>query len=127
VAAAIAEGRAAAATEAEDDEFEGLAQLGGTVAEVIASIQEEREQAEPQEIEVWEENVMVVRWFLAVLTQWRRAANGLPTGLDYPGCREVARMKRFKITPDLFDGLQAMEMAYVETRGALHLAAQQKA
>jgi hypothetical protein len=98
------------------DGLDQLAELGGTVAAAIAKI---RDEAAPEvrsdRIELWEENVPVVEWFLLGTTQWRRSmVTGLPTGLDYTGMREAARMKRLKVTPEMFDGLQAMELAYIE-------------
>lgn len=126
MAAAIAGGRPAA-TDADDDSFDDLASLGGTVGEAIAAFKERQAAVPPEEaIEVWEENEMVIRWFLAVMTQWRRAANGLPTGLDYSGCREVAQML-FQLTAipaEMFAGLQVMELAYVQRRVELYSAQQ---
>lgn len=48
--------------------------------------------------------------FLSVQTQWRVGMNGV-TGLDYTAIHAAWRMRRRRITPQLFDQLQAIEQA----------------
>lgn len=120
MARAIARGDAGGTGEDDaddDDGTEAFAKFGGSVAEAMAKLRD-RHEAEPpasSEIEVWEENWPAVDWFLALLTQWQRLAqSGMPTGLDYKAAGDVARMKRIKVTPERFDELQTLELAYVQ-------------
>jgi hypothetical protein len=118
VARAIARGDAGGSTEDEDEEDDGteaFEQFGGEVAKAMARLRETKAEAPSSEIEVWEENWPAVAWFLALLTQWHRLAqSGMPAGLDYAAAREVARMQRIKVTPELFADLQTLELAYVQ-------------
>lgn len=62
------------------------------------------------DFEVYRENWETVLLFMQVQTQWRMGMNG-PVGLDYSAIQLVCSVHNKALTPELLDGLQAMEMA----------------
>ena len=70
----------------------------------------QRNDPEPERIEVWPKHADAVRLFLAVGTQWRvDAASGRMTGLDYAGVRAAAEMMQIEHAPAAFARLRTME------------------
>ena len=71
--------------------------------------------AEPQDFPVWADNWSTLRLFLAVQTQWRHAGMaGVRTGLDYAAIDVALGARGEAWTPELLDGIQAMEAAVIE-------------
>ncbi len=72
-------------------------------------------------IGVWPENVSIVEAFLSVATQWRVSTAGggfVPSrliyrGLDYGAVRASLDAEAISVTPELWRGLRAMEVAAV--------------
>jgi hypothetical protein len=62
------------------------------------------------------ENVPAVDLFLGVQTQWRAGFGGA-TGLDYAGVEAAARLLGVAIDRDVFQGVQVLEMSYLEASG----------
>lgn len=67
---------------------------------------------------VWPENWPIVAAFLAVATQWRAVSVGgglapartVVIGLDYASARVALEILRVDLTPELWAGLQIMEV-----------------
>lgn len=51
----------------------------------------------------------MVQLFLRIQTQWRTGMSGV-IGLDYPAIETFCRIRKQVLTPELFEGLQIMEM-----------------
>ena len=59
-----------------------------------------------------------VRLFVAVQTQWRYAGmSGVPTGLDYAGCRAVAAGLGLRWRA-VFEGLRVLALEWLSVRAA---------
>lgn len=74
--------------------------------------------------DVYGENVVACRLFLAMQTQWRvvalstmAAARTLRTGLDYATLEPTARLSGLAPTPDDFDRLRIMEAEAIAAFG----------
>jgi len=65
--------------------------------------------------------------FARCQTQWQRnAMNGMPTGLDYVGLEAAARLSGVVITPELFEQIGVLELAYLKaTHGRVNPAERQ--
>jgi hypothetical protein len=68
------------------------------------------EDDEPDEFEVWPENVEAVKWFQRLQTQWRIGMNGA-LGMEYGVIFELFRMYEVAEPRALFEDLQIMEFA----------------
>jgi hypothetical protein len=66
------------------------------------------EDEEDDQFPLLQQNWDTVMLFLSVSTQWRVGMSGL-IGMDYCAIEAMLRMKKKKITPSQFDGLQIME------------------
>ena len=82
----------------------------GAPAEVLAGMEQDAA------FEVYAENWDTVSAFLMVSTQWRAIARGLEgavywQGLDYAGVAVGLAGRGIAATPDLWAGLQIMEVA----------------
>lgn len=64
-----------------------------------------------EDFEVWPENWEAVQLFLRVQTQWKIGAFGGFMGLDYSGVEAAFRMMKVPNTEEMFDTIQAMEIA----------------
>lgn len=74
---------------------------------------------------LWPEHVPVVEAFLACETQWRvgTVTNGFATralyvGLDYAACRVALELSGIVVTPELWSGLQQLELAAIAVLNA---------
>jgi len=74
---------------------------------------------------LWPEHVPVVEAFLACETQWRVASvsNGFGArmvyvGLDYAACRVALELAGIVVTPDLWSGLQQLELMAIAVLNA---------
>ncbi len=69
---------------------------------------------EDTEFEVWPENAVAVEMFLRCSTQWRMGFGGA-VGLDYPAIIEVLRLYEVADVKKVFEDVQTMERAALET------------
>lgn len=67
--------------------------------------------AQQEDFEVWEENVPALEVFVRLATQWKIGAMGGFLGLDYSAVEATLRMLRIENTAEVFDSIQAMELA----------------
>lgn len=68
---------------------------------------------------VWPENWPTVEAFLRCQTQWVPAGMGGVVGLNYTGVEVVLRM--YNITdPEVFSGIQTMEIAALKVMNRVH-------
>jgi hypothetical protein len=63
--------------------------------------------------EIDPENWDTVQLFVKLQTQWRLAPTGHRTGLDYTAIGPTAQYMGLTVTPDVFDGLQFMEIVTI--------------
>ena len=75
-----------------------------------------------QGLAVHPDNIVAVKWFLTLQTQWRTAALSTleramirRTGLDYGVAGETARLSGLEPTPDDFARLRVMEVEALNT------------
>lgn len=65
--------------------------------------------------ELWDVNEPVFRLFDALGTQWRHAGmSAVRVGLDYGAIKPTAEGVEVAFTPEIFDGLRAMEHAALQ-------------
>lgn len=60
---------------------------------------------------VYRENLEALEFFMRLQTQWVISPMGERVGLNYAGVEPCARMSDIKMTPDLFEKVQIMELA----------------
>lgn len=84
--------------------------------EAIADLQAKKD---PEDFELWEENIEIVRIFLRVQTQWVVGTGG-PVGLNYPSLEWLCKLYAVTDPVAIFEGVQVMEIAalayFQETR-----------
>lgn len=73
--------------------------------EAIADLQSRKD---PQDFELWEENLDVVRIFLRMQTQWIVGMSG-PVGLNYPSLEWLCKLYAVTDPVALFEGIRIME------------------
>jgi len=61
------------------------------------------------------ENWQAVCLFLALQTQWTFTPSGSRAGLNYTSVRIVAGLRGVKLTPDLFNDVQLLEITLINT------------
>jgi hypothetical protein len=75
------------------------------------------EEARPPEVErvfyVEPENWDVVRLYMAMQTQWALSPTGHRIGLNYSSIQPTARFIGVKVTPQVFNDLQLMEITHI--------------
>jgi len=66
---------------------------------------------------IYPDNAQTVDIFSCMMTQWKIAPNGKPSGLDYNALETTMRIKRVKFEDenDVFDGIRVMELAALQT------------
>ncbi len=86
------------------------ARLLGVPAEAVDAMLAER-----QDIGVWPENLAALEAFLTVASQWRTVPlqDGRIhyVGLDHGACRASLDLSGVSVTPEVWAGVQVMEMA----------------
>lgn len=69
---------------------------------------------EPEEFEIWPENLQSLEVFLACSTQWNVHFSGKAQGLNYPALEAVLRMQGCMEQQQIFEDLRAMEYAALD-------------
>jgi hypothetical protein len=84
--------------------------------EAIADLQSKKD---PEDFELWEENLEIVRIFLRMQTQWNAGFSG-PTGLNYQSLEWLCKLYAVIDPVAILEGIQVMEIAalayFQETR-----------
>lgn len=93
-----------------DDDLarDDLRAFGATEEQIVAALGPEE-----KHFEVWPENWPAWEAFLAVQTQWASGFNGF-TGLDYSRVRAGLRAAGIRVTKDLWQKLQYIELCVLD-------------
>lgn len=87
--------------------MEDAKQFGIDPELILARIQQ------PEELEIWPDNLDTLNLFLRLETQWQRTGMGTVTGLNYQSLEAVAKLTHGGLTLQLLDDIRAMELAAI--------------